>query len=205
MDLSSLDKAKSPILCYSGGKDSHLLLHLIREVRLDVPVLIFHHFWPKEHKNWVFSVIKDLNLVAFSYRPSMLKYSQGSVISLYPFGASTIPVISDPECSSDCGLEWGRRALSGSPLAHFPWDVVLTGSRKSDSHPLVPSLDFTGTNIITPLWDWTEEEVWNAIKERNIQTSDTSSDPQICTRCLQPEGRIVYCPKQNRNIESIGT
>jgi hypothetical protein len=99
----------------------------------------------------------------------------------------------------------GRKVLSGAPLAHFPWDAVLTGSRKSDTHPLVPQLDFTGTNIVTPLWNWSTDSVYEAIDYLNIPTSDTSSDAHYCMNCLEPEGRTVFCPKLNHNITSIGT
>jgi hypothetical protein len=200
-----LETAKSPIIAFSGGKDSMLLLYLVRRVSESVPVLIFQDFWPKDHKKWVGSVIEDQNLVAFFYRPSVLKYIDGSILTYYPFGASSIPVISDVIHTDDCGLDKGKRVLNRVPLARFLWDKVLTGSRKTDSHPLVPNLDFSGTNVVTPLWDWTDSQVWETTTHLNIPTSKTSSDAHLCMNCLEPEGRTVFCPKLNRNVESIGT
>lgn len=175
-----------------------LLLKLVREVDESVPVLIFQDWFSREHKKWVYKVISDLKLVAFSYRPNMLEYSDsGSIVSLYPFGASLIPVISDVVHTNECGLDHGRKVLNKAPLASFLWDVVFTGSRKTDTHPLVPQLDFTGTNIVTPLWELSDSDVG--------EPTPTSSDAHYCVNCLAPAGRTVFCPKLNRNIESIGT
>lgn len=200
-----LESAQSPILAFSGGKDSMLLLYLVRQVSESVPILLFQDFWNREHKKWVGSIIEDQNLVAFFYRASMLKYQKGSILAYYSFGASSLPVISDVIHTDDCGLDKGKRVLNRVPLAQFLWDKVFTGSRKSDSHLLVPKLDFSGTNVVTPLWDWTDSEVWEAINYLNIPTSDTSTDAHLCMNCLEPEGRTVFCPKLNRNVESIGT
>jgi hypothetical protein len=203
MDLSTrLANSKAPIIAFSGGKDSLLVLDMVHEIDPTVPVLIFQDFFNREHRKWVGKVIKDRNLVAFFYRPSVVEYKLGSIISLYPFGARSLPVISDVVHSDECGLDWGKRVLDRTPLAVFPWDIVFSGSRKSDSHPLVPKLDFDNTIISTPIWDLTDSEVWDEINKRQIQTSETSSDAHICTRCLEPE-RTVFCPKLQRNIQSI--
>ena len=196
-----LSGTKAPILAFSGGKDSLLLLHLAER---KLPLLIFKDFWPKAHLKWVQGFIEDQGLTAFFYRPSMLKYESGSIISHYSFGASTIPVISDVTHSDECGLDKGRSVMNRTPLASFLWDAVLTGSRATDSHPLVPKLDFTGTNVITPLWDWTDEMVYEAISYLNIEVPRTSTDAECCVNCLAPD-RVVYCPKLQRNIDSIGT
>jgi hypothetical protein len=201
-----LSEAKTPIVCFSGGNDSLLLLHLVREVDESIPVLVFGDFFPPAHKKWVGKVITDLGLTAFFYKPSVLKYESGSIISHYPFFASSIPVISDVIPTSKCGLDQGRRVLNKAPLASFLWDTVFLGSRKTDSHKLVPELDFSSIpNVVCPLWDMTDGDVKTAMMAFNIEPCTTSSDAHYCMNCLEPEGRTVWCPKLSRNIESIGT
>jgi hypothetical protein len=203
MDLSTqLANSKAPIIALSGGKDSLLVLDMVHEIDPSVPVLIFKDWFNRDHMKWVGKVIKDRNLVAFFYRPNVIECIKGSIISSYPFGASSLPVISDVVHSNECGLDWGKRVLDRTPLQTFPWDIVFTGSRKSDSHPLVPKLNFENTIISTPIWNLTDSEVWNEINKRQIQTSDTSSDAHLCMNCLQTD-RVVFCPKLGRNIQSI--
>jgi hypothetical protein len=194
MDLSTqLANSKAPIIAFSGGKDSLLVLDMVHEIDPSVPVLIFKDWFNRDHMKWVGKVIADRKLVAFFYRPTVIQWEKGSIISSYPFGASSLPVISDVVHSNECGLDWGKRVLDRTPLQTFPWDLCFSGSRKSDSHPLVPKLNF---------WNLTDSEVWNEIKKRQIQTSDTSSDAHLCMNCLQTD-RIVFCPKLGRNINSI--
>lgn len=201
-----LATANSPIIAFSGGSDSLLLLHLVHEIDKSVPVLLFQDFWPIEHKKWVGKVIADRELTAFFYKPSMLRYTDGAVISHYPFLGSTIPVISDVVHANKCGIDQGKRVLAKAPLAAFLWDCVFTGSRKTDSHALVPELDFTAMpGVCCPIWELSDSDVTQALETLNIETSPTSSDAHYCMNCLEPEGRTVWCPKLSRNISSIGT
>ena len=178
---------------------------MVHEIDPTVPVLIFQDFFNREHRKWVGKVIKDRNLVAFFYRPTVVEYKLGSIISLYPFGARSLPVISDVVHSDECGLDWGKRVLDRTPLAVFPWDLILLGSRKSDSHKLVPVLDFSAlSHVACPIWEMSDSDVHTALLSRGIKTSPTSSDAHLCMNCLEPEGRSVYCAKLGRNIDTIG-
>lgn len=203
--LSLLREVKAPIVAFSGGKDSLLALHMAREVRPDIGVIIFLDWYTKESLEWIKECIVSLELTAFFYRPTVLKYKDGSIVSHYPFGDSAIPVITDVEFDNACGLDKGRKILNKAPLASFLWDLVVLGSRQSDSHNLVPKLDFSGYPVCLPLWEWTDEQVWSEIKKRNIKTSPLElGDWKGCLRCLEPKGQQVYCPKVQSHIPTIG-
>lgn len=209
-----LRSARDPVLCWSGGKDSTFLLLLAKKLNYNLPVLMFSHFWTRRQKEFIKDIIQKYGVSAFFYRPSRLEYRKPHIVSHYLIGNAEMPVIFDHiHMDSRCGVDLGLEALQG-PYPLYLWDVTLTGSKKDDSHPLIETLDFknfrSSTQIICPLWEWTNQEVieatallgldfnFKAYQEEEYDTGNFVA----CMNC-QEEGE-VYCPKLGKTIQGIG-
>lgn len=203
--------AKSPVLAWSGGKDSTFLLLLAREMGYNLPCLVFSHFWTRNQLEYIKKIVEKHSVTAFFYRPTSLRYNSNSLVAYYKVGGKEMPVIFDHvHDDSRCGIELGQKALQG-PEAMYLWDVTILGSKKGDSHPLVPSLDFSSfdsaTRIETPLWHWTDEEVLQKMEDFGFEppVTDDSHDTGNFIACMncQSSGE-VYCPKLNKTIQGFG-
>lgn len=209
-----LQSARDPVLCWSGGKDSTFLLLLAKKLNYNLPVLMFSHFWTRRQKEFIKEIIQKHEVTAFFYRPTRLEYIKPYVVAQYSVGNSEMPVIFDHfHNNTRCGLDLGAEVLQG-PYPLYLWDITLTGSKKSDSHPLLEKLDFenfqSSTQIVCPLWDWTDEEVIEAtatlgfdfnFKAYQDEEYDTGNFI-ACMNC-QDVGE-VYCPKLGKTIQGIG-
>jgi 3'-phosphoadenosine 5'-phosphosulfate sulfotransferase (PAPS reductase)/FAD synthetase len=209
--LGTLDEivkySKNPILCWSGGKDStFLLLSLIKQLKYSIPVLTFSHFWDKSQKEFIKSFIQKYGITVFFYRPVDNNFQNPYLITRYLVGNTPMPVIFDHvEDTSRCGIDVGKKALEG-PLSFYIWDKTITGAKSTDTHELVEKLDFnqfeSTTQIVTPLWDWTDEEVLDHMKELGyeINPQDTG-EYRACMRCISDHE--VFCPKVQTTIRGV--
>lgn len=199
---------KNPIISWSGGKDSTLLLLLSRQLGYNVPALMFSSLWSRKQFRFITKIIDETGTMAFTYRPNSLRYVDGTIVATYPLGDSEIPVLFDlHHTSARCGLEVGQKALKGNqPM--FLWDCVITGSKFSDSHYLVPKLNFTELSLIhTPLWDWTDDEVLGAMIHYGFEVPSymDEDDPGNFVGCMNcQKSGMVFCPKENREIMGLG-
>lgn len=169
---------KRPVVMASFGKDSMVLLALIRGMGLKFDVL-FHRepFYPVKYQ-FANGVIEEWGLSVYDYPPvaTALIGRNGlmEVMNYYDFGTATsaLPTgIIDPDYENDeetflCG----RDDLLKKPLGRFnyPWDAVFLGHKSSDVDPLrgpMPlALDVKQTpncpDALFPLREWTDEDVW---------------------------------------------
>lgn len=213
----ALEGAHNPVLAWSSGKDSQLLLSLAREVRPGIPCLWFRHDLLPTQKEFAERMIVESNLTVFSYPPVQrfaLPHSEGvAFASDYSVGPATLPVLVDRAYSERCALELEKERM---PAFAFDWDVVLTGWKGCDSHPLIPSgtlslegLKVGNATLRAPLYDLSDEDVWRLIRELNVSVDerryagDDLYNPDVvhcCTRCLEPGAQTVYCPKESKEI-----
>lgn len=205
-DLSGL--GKDTILAWSGGKDSQLLLFLLRELYGDFPVLVFPHWW--DNTDFIARIVKEWDLTAYSYRPSKINATDKHIISYYQIGKKTLPVVTDVLKSNKCGLEKANKVLQGvTPL--FEWDKVIVGSKQIDKHPLVENLNFTDTDIVTPLWEWYDEEVFDVIDELRVPVdtrvyigNQEKYDTANWSGCMDCQtDKEVWCYKTNQMIQGV--
>jgi 3'-phosphoadenosine 5'-phosphosulfate sulfotransferase (PAPS reductase)/FAD synthetase len=212
----ALGGARNPVLAWSSGKDSQLLLYLTREVRPDIPCLWLKHDLLPTQREFAEKQIVDLNLAVFSYPPVqrfVLPTDEGmTFVSDYSIGSAALPVLVDRVHSDRCALELEKERKS---FFAFDWDVVLTGWKECDSHPLIPgTLNLEGfkvgnATLHTPLRDLSDEDVWQLVRELNIPVDerryagDDLYSPDVihcCTRCMEPGNETVYCPKEKGEI-----
>lgn len=213
--LEAYGKSKDPVICFSGGKDSAFLWFLSRYLGYNVPVIMFGHFWTEHQKQYIKQVLEDYQIFIMTYRPHSLMFSDGDLVAYYNIGNNLMPVIFEHfDNASACGLDICRKSLPQEPIPFYIWDTTILGSKATDAHKSVKQPVFTDfisvTDVLTPLYDWTDEEVLEAIDdfgfpidERVYVHKDLSADTghfTACMRCVNAPDKVL-CPKTDTKID----
>lgn len=226
-------KDQSVVMC-SFGKDSMVLLHLVRETIGLRPVVYHKPPWFGFKNQFANSVIDSWALEVHDYPPVAcgVKANDHSLelVARYPIGTQGIdlPINIEPPIPRRefvCGLEWLLRPkILGM---QYPWQSVFIGHKSSDTDPFegeVPlSCDFThaaGVNIVFPLRHWSDSDVWEYIEEHHVpydrrryvghnEVEDKWENPDYlhaCTACIDPRESVeeVYCPKFKKRVKNLG-
>jgi 3'-phosphoadenosine 5'-phosphosulfate sulfotransferase (PAPS reductase)/FAD synthetase len=210
---AGVNSALSPVLAWSGGSDSTLLLHLMLELNLDFSILTFHHLWTREQRQFVVDTVARKQLTVFFYSPVNINYTGKYVTAGYMMGNTLIHTVMDHVPAENCGLDVGRAAVKDSRLQPgYLWDLTIVGTKRTDRHELVDQFNFKdegGHRFIKPLWDWTDAEVKDEAASRGYEldqrpypVGDTGSYI-ACMACMDTKER-VYCPKAKQMITGIG-
>lgn len=221
--------AKNPALMCSFGKDSMVLLHIIREFEL--PILCFRD--PYFPKKWAFSnrVIVDWNLQVWDYPPlfiSML-YGPKKTVLVHDYEAAG-GTISIPHGLVDgtelCGVDVFNRPRA---RFNFLWDMCLVGHRNVDVDAVYGPVPLhnrvlkreVGPSFCFPLKDWTDEEIWDYTEEFEVPVDFKRYDLEnrcewedktlnsdywnICIKCIDKRraGEKVFCYKTGGEIENV--
>jgi hypothetical protein len=171
------------VLC-SFGKDSMVLLHLVRKAGYDWPVVFYRepHF-PAKY-DFANSVISKWNLSVYDYparfRTVLSKNGGLEVVAHYPFGKSEILVpvgVYEPEnfdgkylCSKDDILSRATGEFN------VPWSAFVVGHKDSDTDPIQGSLKLhldqkqtPGCPTMTfPIRGWTDKDIWQYSEEHGV-------------------------------------
>lgn len=206
-----LEGSENPCLLLSFGKDSLLLLWLIREVCPSIGILWYSVDITREQRRYAEKIIKLLDLTVYSYLPSdryFLPNKEGlSIISEYSMGGSILPNIRDIEDGDVCAITLNRNR---TPHFVYPFDTTFVGWKSTDEHFIVgknffppDGVQLGPTKLFAPLRDLTDTQVLSAIKELDIPYEEVDDTIQICTSCLQAGSEKVYCPAQDAEIPRI--
>lgn len=213
---------RNPAVAWSGGKDSQILLHLVRSLKPDISVVYFRGFPHLTKHNFVLRMAKewDLNLstpLPF-VRDAIAKDGHVELVELYSLAPGRFmyfPIEAardyEPDKDSHCGLAH----LNGEMAAGVSnFDAVFIGHRNDDADPThgaVPLkehvVDYGDFAYVYPLKDWSEADIWAASKllgipqnEARYVEGDTSANADyadICTRCfLAP----ATCPQTGEDL-----
>lgn len=167
---------RAPAVMCSFGKDSLVVLHLVREQRPDLPV-IFHRL-PFEPGKYAYAnaMIEEWNLAVYDYPPERVGVQEGNgemhFVSYYPLGGGHSCALATgvraPLDGDDfvCGL----RDVYGRPTGtfKFPWDAVFHGHKSTDVDPVIGAvplhadyaLNAEAASAVFPLRSWTDADVW---------------------------------------------
>lgn len=229
---STLRGWKNPAVMCSFGKDSMVVLHLVRQVA-DLPV-IFHRE-PFQHHKYAFAsrVIKEWDLSIYDYLPVRTEVQEQDgefeIVKHYQVGARTcsVPVgIREPAGRLICGLNDIYLCPKGSIA--YPWDVVFHGHKSTDSDPImgdvplgadsVRALDYASVSF--PIRHFTDADVWEYTErfglpvhgERYEKTAggwreraDKTDNPDYINACVacMSGGAFVECPKLGHRVASV--
>lgn len=171
----TLSQYSHPIIMWSGGKDSTGLLHLMRTMGHDLPVLF--HREPFNGRKYSFAnrLIEEWNLTTYDYAPITTaiaeRNGQVEIVNFYQVGERLVYLptgIREPEEGKPylCGL----RDLYCRPLGTFlfPWDVAFVAHKSTDVDPILGPVELfvdikkdpKSCDYAFPLRYWTDQDVW---------------------------------------------
>ena len=174
----------APVVMSSFGKDSVVLLDLLKGMNLKLPILF--HREPFEPKKYVFAnqVIEEEGYVVYDYPPTLTQIVKNGeameIVNRYQVGPKQFTWLGTGIKQPEDGKPFlcGYRDLYMKPcgLFNFPWDVALLGHKSSDSDPIFGAIPLTvdikategGCDFAYPLRHFTDEDVWAYIETFDV-------------------------------------
>lgn len=179
---SGLENSRNPAVMCSFGKDSIVVLHLVRQFKkLKV---IFHREAVQHHKyEYAHRIMRDWDLHVLDYPPSATALSEGNghldVVNYYQIGSKTcyLPTelhSEDRGPDTVCALTDIYGKMTGT--VNYPFDLVFHGHKASDADPILGRVPFfadvvlnvDAPNAAYPIRHFTDEDVWRYIEENEI-------------------------------------
>lgn len=197
---------RRPALMCSFGKDSMVLLHLLRARQIVLPV-IFHRdpWWPEKYA-FADRIIRDWELEVHDWAPYKMTLWEGKAIMAFtthyqigalPGGLLQVPKnILPPEPGKKflCGLRDVLQRPTGT--FNYPWDCVLIGHKSSDEDSIAGRVPLhcdikqnagVSPDAAFPLRDWTDADIWEYSAANNVPQQEDRYD--AANRCERPDKR----------------
>ena len=207
-----------PVLFWSGGLDSTLILAVMREMKLSFDIFQAREMWTKAQKRKVDDLIKQWGLQVYSYPMAKVNFigqdKQISLVFEYAIGNLSFPHIRDVTAGDTCIAELAELETTSQPP--ILWDLHIIGTRKDDKHfstngvQLIPSerFEIDSVRFFAPLYDWTREDVKQALSEFGIDNSEVDETEDtgniaLCRSCLSQEKETVFCPLEQKMIPTV--
>jgi hypothetical protein len=179
-----LASAKNPAMLCSFGKDSMVLLAILRSLKKDFPVIFFKEPFFQEKYSFAHKMAVEWGLRVYDYPPVATAMANNGekceVIRQYQLGNQRINISSGNLYEPEEGEKFlcGKDDLLLKPLGgmNMPWDLLFCGHKSSDRDPLGGDLTLKvdvhqahGMPMIAyPLREWTDKDVWTYLKAFNI-------------------------------------
>lgn len=222
--------SRRPLVAWSGGKDSQVLLALTRIVRKGLPVAHFRPFESPSKHLFADLIIgcQDLNLVQMlpAFRQAIAKGDHIEIVEAYQINQNAFiyfPIEAEPDHvpgpGSHCAIQKINEPTTEQAL---DFDCLFIGHRSDDidpAHGAIPLkedvIEAAGVRTVYPLKSWTEADVWEAGRILNVaqnaaryseQRMEANADYYpLCTECLKAgAGDSIICPKINEPVYRLG-
>jgi len=182
-----LVRYKKPVLFCSFGKDSTVLLHLLRSNDWSLPIVFFQDPWFPRKYIWARELIAEWDLEVYDYPPLKVSMAYGNGLAAFnnEYQCSSLPnfiqvpkniiEFEDDQDPDDylCGVRFFTRPVGSFA---FPWDVALIGHKSCDEDqicgpiPLESKLLYRdiGPDFLYPLRDWSHDDIWDYIEDFGV-------------------------------------
>ena len=186
----ALEVSGSPVVLSSFGKDSLVMLSLLKRVSGKIPDVVFWMDGQPMHKYLhAFQTAAAMNVNLFTYPPSGSDYIQTDghfdVINWYYIDGQawiwmTIGArqYKDGEQQYLCAVKdllW----LPKIDRYSFPWDVIFLGMKSTDDIHVTKqheiknaAVPFGEKFLIYPLHNWTDDDVWDYVNRHNLPVQE---------------------------------
>lgn len=199
-------------VCWSGGKDSMTLLHLLRRVGLNLPLIFFREPWQPHKYRFQESVIQEWDLLVYTWHPyesaMQQKDDEWEVQNWYRINNSILTCpsgITPPQEDMPyvCAIDMLKRPKQ-SHLLTEPIDAAWVGHKRCDSDPVLGGDAGTRVegrimpehmSLLFPIRDWTHDDVWNYIEEYSV--------PWDKGRYEKVNGKYREKPKKRYNADYV--
>lgn len=184
----TLRRAERPALLCSFGKESLVLLDMVRQIRPETTIIHFYdHLSPE-----VVEIFKGWNLEILSWRPAAWYLvpdgDHVTLVSEYSFGDARLPVLRDVVEGEDC--QWEKRPTGLTESFDYPFDVTIWGYRHEDElhqvmlEPFHRQFQLGMTKLVSPLYWWKTEDVLKAVSR--LPDAPVKQDAvRMCAKCKE--------------------
>lgn len=219
--------SKNPIIACSFGKDSMVMMDLIRKLYPSMPVLYLRRevFFPREKQSFAHRMTEEMNLPVYEYPPTFTSVKQKDdlveVVNHYMIGHDSISGLSfngpkymaipsgtyspEPDKSWLCAYEDMYKKPVG--LFAFPWDAVFSGHKDSDVDPVEGAVPLASDTFKTenapllsfPIRHFRDDDVWEYTRRFSVpQDGRRYADPSDMTYNNDYFPACTECLNRNR-------
>jgi len=176
----------APVINWSGGKDSTVLLHLITtRFTAEMSILFYEDPWFPEKTFFQHNLAAKIHMWIYNYPPLRvsLKTSDQMValVSEYSTGPHSVEAVLKNTIEYEdgqeepylCGVNFLTRPCGSFS---YPWDLVIVGHKNCDTDPIFGPIPLhsehvmrdEGPDFYFPLREWTDNDIWDYIEENNV-------------------------------------
>lgn len=159
-----LEECRNPYVAFSGGKDSAVCLHLVREIAPDTPALYWHDEWTLPETDELVAATPNVRKIAATIE-------HASWLTAWEDGPEFLPE----------DVEWVERKKSdGAGTWKLGYDGACIGLRADENSARKTHIRAHGTNLYAkknrqwqcyPLAWWRDEDVWGYLISRKVEYS----------------------------------
>lgn len=173
------------VIAWSGGKDSMVLLHIMRSMGIELPLIFFREPWQPRKYKFHDKLIQDWGLIVHTWHPQKCTFQQTDdefEIQNYYQANNTILTCPTGIVEPQEGLPFTCiHDIASRPKQHQLFinkmDCVWIGHKGCDSDPILGG--DAGTRIDArilpdmatmyfPLKDWSHDDIWEYIEEYDV-------------------------------------